>query len=188
MGVPESSGSQQTSAMKIFFFALAVLDAYAVADAVPNADANADADADPWYRSYYGLGHGYYGGYRGYYGYGLGHYGGYRGYLGKRSADAQPDAQPAANADANADAWYGRYGYGLGYGGYGRYYGYARPYGYYGRYWGKKKRSADATPDADADADPYYLGYHGLGLGYRAYGYPVTTTRWGGYRGGYYWG
>merc|ERR1712203_937779 len=72
--------------------------------------------------------------------------------------------------------------------GYRGYYGYARPYGYYGRYWGKKKRSADATPDADADADPYYLGYHGLGLGYRAYGYPVTTTRWGGYRGGYYWG
>merc|ERR1711920_1223297 len=83
MGVPESSGSQQTSAMKIFFFALAVLAAYAVADAVPNADANADADADPWYRSYYGHGLGYYGGYRGYYGYGLGHYGlglGYRAY------------------------------------------------------------------------------------------------------------
>merc|ERR1712203_72336 len=99
MGVPESSGSQQTSAMKTFFFALAVLAAYAVADAVPNADANADADADPWYRSYYGYGHGlgYYG--RGYYG--LGHYGGYRGYYGKRSADAQPDAQPAANADAD---------------------------------------------------------------------------------------
>merc|ERR1712203_67402 len=94
MGVPESSGSQQTSAMKIFFFALAALAAYAVADAVPNADANADADADAWYRSYYGHhGLGYYGGYRGYYG--LGYYG-----YGKRSADAQPDAQPAANADA----------------------------------------------------------------------------------------
>merc|ERR1711973_839839 len=103
MGVPESSGSQQTSAMKIFFFALAVLAAYAVADAVPNADANADADADAWYRSYYGHGLEYYGGYRGYYG--LGHYGGYRGYYGygKRSADARPDAQPAAIADA--DAW-----------------------------------------------------------------------------------
>merc|ERR1712121_13310 len=140
MGVPESSGSQQTSAMKIFFFALAVLAAYAVADAEPAADANADADADAWYRSYYGHGLGYYGGYRGYYGYGLGHYG-YRGYYGygKRSADAEP--------------------------------------------------TAAATPAADADADPYYLGYHGLGLGYRAYGYgyPVTTTRWGGYRGGYYW-
>merc|ERR1711997_1077657 len=113
MGVPESSGSQQTSAMKIFFFALAVLASYAVADAVPNADANADADADAdaWYRTYgYGLRH--YGGYGGYYG--LGHYGGYRGYYGygKRSADAQPDAQPAANADADADAWYGAYGYG----------------------------------------------------------------------------
>merc|ERR1739842_268519 len=101
MGVPESSGSQQTSAMKIFFFALAVLAAYAVADAVPNADANADADADPYYHGY-GLRP--YGGYRRYYGYGLGHYGGYRGYYGygKRSADAQPDAQPAANADADA--------------------------------------------------------------------------------------
>merc|ERR1712119_232442 len=100
MGVPESSGSQQTSAMKIFFFALAVLAAYAVADAVPNADA--DADADPYYRSYYGYGLRHYGGYRGYYG--LGHYGGYRGYIGKRSADAQPDAQPDADADADAAA------------------------------------------------------------------------------------
>merc|ERR1712066_1002739 len=48
-------------------------------------------------------------------------------------------------------------------------------FGYYG------KRSADAEPEADADA---YYGYYGYGLGYRGYrgyyGYPY------GYRYGYY--
>merc|ERR1712061_847445 len=51
---------------------------------------------------------------------------------------------------------------------------YGHPFGYYG------KRSADAEPEADADA---YYGYYGYG-GYRGYyGY-------GGYRGyrGYYYG
>merc|ERR1712039_565476 len=63
------------------------------------------------------------------------------------------------------------YGHGLGYG-----YGYGYPYG--GYYYGK--RSADAEPEAKADADPYLLygGYYGhLGYGY-GYGYP--------YRYGYY--
>merc|ERR1711974_13727 len=54
------------------------------------------------------------------------------------------------------------------------YYGHPR-LGYYG------KRSADAEPEADADA---YYGYYGYGLGYRGYrgyyGYPY------GYRDGYY--
>merc|ERR1711992_442768 len=50
---------------------------------------------------------------------------------------------------------------------------YGHPYGYYG------KRSADAEPEADADA---YYGYYGYGYrGYRGYyGYPY------GYRYGYY--
>merc|ERR1712000_98274 len=51
------------------------------------------------------------------------------------------------------------------------------PYG--GYYYGK--RSADAEPEAKADADPYLLygGYYGHGLGYGyGYGYP--------YRYGYY--
>merc|ERR1719191_1669233 len=40
-------------------------------------------------------------------------------------------------------------------------------YGYYGYgYYGK--RSADAEPEADADA---YYGYYGYPYGYRAYGY-----------------
>merc|ERR1719347_826757 len=113
------------------------------------------------------------------------------GYFGKkkRSADAEPAAEP--NAEADADAWYGYYSRGLGYGyghryGYGGYYGYPyRAYGYYG------KRSADAEPEAKPEpaADAYYVGYHGLGLGYHGYAgyrYPVTSTLWGA-RAGYYW-
>merc|ERR1712025_1080649 len=69
-------------------------------------------------------------------------------------------AEPEAKADADADAalLYSSYGYGLPYAGYGYglgAYGYARPYGYrgyYGHYLGK--RSADAEPEAKADARP----------------------------------
>merc|ERR1712055_588793 len=81
-----------------------------------------------------------------------------------------------AEADAKADPYllyggYGGYGHGLGYGGYGGYsghglgYGYGHGLGYYG------KRSADAEPEAKADAaaDPYYYG--GYGLGYAGYGH-----------------
>merc|ERR1712133_174930 len=117
MGVPESSGSQQTSAMKTFFLALAVLAAYA--DAEPAAEPNAEADADAWY-GYYGHGVGY--------GYRRGYYGGYYGYpyraygyYGKRSADAEPEAKP----EPAADAYYLGY-HGLGYAGYG-YGGYRYP-------------------------------------------------------------
>merc|ERR1712127_1167631 len=96
-------------------------------------------------------------------------------------------AEPEAEADAEAAAayyggYYGRgygygYGYGLGHRGYyGGYYGhglYGRGYGY-GHYLGK--RSADAEPEADAEAGvalyghaygpyPYaYGGYYGHGL------------------------
>merc|ERR1719145_572204 len=88
-------------------------------------------------------------------------------------AAAEPEAEP----EAKADPWvtYGAYGvhpYAYGYS--GLYHGYAGyPYAYhYG------KRSADAEPEADADA---YYGYYGYARPY-AYGY-----RYGGYRG-YYWG
>merc|ERR1712216_1063258 len=103
-------------------------------------------------------------------------------------------AEPEAEADAEAAAayyggYYGRgYGYGYGYGlGHRGYYGgyYGHPYGYraygYGRYLGK--RSADAEPEADAEAGVALYG-HACGLypyGLRAYGaYPYA---YGGYYG-----
>merc|ERR1719290_31484 len=162
-----------------------------------DAEPEAKADADPYYYGGYGLG------YAGYGGYGLGYarYGGYGhlgyglGYYGKRSADAEPEAKAAADP-----YYYG--GYGLGYAGYGGYgLGYAR-YGYghlgYAGYHGfgyYGKRSADAEPEAKADADPYYYGgYHGLGYaGYGGYGlgYSRLGYRLHGYGHGYgygYWG
>ena len=75
-----------------------------------------------------------------------------------------------AAADADADALYGSYGYSA----YGPYnYGYSgysvRPYSYgyasyrpaysYGRYYGK--RSADAEPEAEADAAVLYSNHYG---------------------------
>merc|ERR1712025_1388351 len=61
---------------------------------------------------------------------------------------------------------------GLGYAGYG--YPYAAGYHYLG------KRSADAEPEAKADADPALLygayGYGGYGLGYRGYGYAAPYS------------
>merc|ERR1711964_590279 len=154
----------------------------------PEAEATAVADpkADPYllYRSYYGLGHHYYGGYP------------YYGYYGKRSADAEP--APAADAKAEADPWC-------------RYYGGHYGYPYYG-YYGKRSADAEAAPAADAKADPYlvyshyglggyYGGYYG---GYPYYGYygkrsadaepaPAPTADakadpWYGYYGGHYYG
>merc|ERR1712055_198773 len=119
----------------------------------------------------YGLGYsrGYLGGYGGYgLGYGRSYYGGYGHHYGKRSVDAEPEA----DSDADAGLLYGGYGgygygrgiyggyggYGLGYsrgylGGYGGYgLGYGRSYyGGYGHHFGK--RSADAEPEADSDAE-----------------------------------
>merc|ERR1712025_605145 len=82
-------------------------------------------------------------------------------------------AKPEAKADADAALLYGGYGYtglgyaglgyaGLGYSGLG-YAEYGYPYaGYgYGHYLGK--RSADAEPEAEAEANPALL--------YGAYGY-----------------
>merc|ERR1712168_810093 len=85
------------------------------------------------------------------------------------------------SADAESDAYYGGYGYPLGYRGYG----YGGLYGYGRRYYGgyyRGKRSADAEPEADA----YYGGY---GYG-RGYGYPLAYRGYGyggyGYGRGYY--
>merc|ERR1711953_1163654 len=107
-----------------------------------------------------------------------------------------------AEADADADAYYSTLGYhGLGYSNYGfngfrsyaapavgytRSYGYAGPYTY-GAYRHFGKRSADAEPEAEADADAYYstLGYNGLGYanygfnGYRSYVAPALTRSFG---------
>merc|ERR1712121_366731 len=177
---------RQSSIMK--YLVLLALFSMAFADSEPEPTAAADPNANPWL--YYG---GYYGGLgHGYYGYGLGHYGyGRYGLWGrkKREAGAEPTAAAAPSADAEADPWLyygtgyyggpGHYGYGLGHYGYG--------YGLGGRYlWGRKKRSAEAEPAPEAEADPWL--YYGLGEygGYFGRGY------YGGYYGlghrGYYWG
>merc|ERR1719228_1932187 len=69
------------------------------------------------------------------------------------------------------------YGQDHSYGGYYGGYAYRPYYGGYG-YWGRKKRSADAEPTADAwyGAYGYGRGYYGYGAyrpyyGYRSYGY-----------------
>merc|ERR1712110_361791 len=100
-------------------------------------------------------------------------------------------AEPEADANADPAVLYGAYGYGLpyasvygGYRTYGAYPGY--PFGYYG------KRSADAEPEADAEADPALLyGAYGYGLPYsgvyRSYGaYPYGYRTYGAYPYGYY--
>merc|ERR1711894_679095 len=100
-------------------------------------------------------------------------------------------AEPEADANADPAVLYGAYGYGLpyasvygGYRTYGAYPGYS--YGYYG------KRSADAEPEADAEADPALLyGAYGYGLPYsgvyRSYGaYPYGYRTYGAYPYAYY--
>merc|ERR1712110_22285 len=103
-------------------------------------------------------------------------------------------AEPEADAKADPAVLYGAYGYGLPYasvyGGY-RTYG-AYPYTYGGAYYGK--RSADAEPEAaaDAEADPALLyGAYGYGLPYssvyRSYGaYPYGYRTYGAYPYAYY--
>merc|ERR1711946_35824 len=104
-------------------------------------------------------------------------------------------AEPEADAKADPAVLYGAYGTGLPYSSvyrsYGAYpYGYrtygAYPYAYYG------KRSADAEPEADAEADPALLyGAYGYGLPYsgvyRSYGaYPYGYRTYGAYPYAYY--
>merc|ERR1711936_609038 len=153
------------------------------------AEPEADANADPavLYGAYgYGLPYAsVYGGYRTY-----GAYPGYSfGYYGKRSADAEPEA--AADAEADPALLHSVYGGYRTYGSYGAYpYGY-RTYGAYpNAYYGK--RSADAEPEADAEADPALLyGAYGYGLPYssvyRSYGaYPYGYRTYGAYPYAYY--
>merc|ERR1711983_602284 len=118
------------------------------AEADADASPEANAEADPYYYpGAFGAYHPYYyGGYA--YGYPYSKYG-FR-YFGKRSAEAEPEAN------------YGAYGYGHPYG---------HPYGHtYGHTYGK--RSAEAEPEAKADADPAvyfghnYAGYYGSYLPY----------------------
>merc|ERR1712127_792824 len=97
-------------------------------------------------------------------------------------------AEPEAEAEADPALLYGSYGYPYAYGAYGAGYGaygaYPATYVAYGhRYAGWGKRSADAEPEAEADAeaDPallygsYGYPYAGAYGGYRTYGaYPAT--------------
>merc|ERR1712106_114401 len=98
-------------------------------------------------------------------------------------------AEPEANAEADAALLYGAYGYGghaspyaLGYRGYAGYagaygaYPYARAYG--GHYIGK--RSADAEPEAKADAALIYGAY-----GYAGHAASPYTYGHAGYAGAY---
>merc|ERR1711862_495994 len=99
------------------------------------------------------------------------------------AAVAFAESEAEGNAEADPALLYGSYGYPYAgvYGGYPTTYGYGYrtygvyPYSYYG------KRSADAEPEADAEADPallyssYGYPYAGVYGGYRAYGaYPAT--------------
>merc|ERR1711934_24610 len=98
-------------------------------------------------------------------------------------------AEPEAEADPAL--LYGTYGYGVpAYGAYGAYGAYSayRPYSYgAGYYYGK--RSAEAEPEAEANADAYYgyygyarpyaYGAYGAGYGYRYGAYPYASTYYG---------
>merc|ERR1712051_1121956 len=103
----------------------------------------------------------------------------------KREAEAEPTAEADAEADPEADPWlyyhglgyaarpygYGYYGHHLGYAGLG-YAGYG--YGHHLGYYGKRSAEAEPTAEADAEASPEadpWLYYHGLGYAARPYGY-----------------
>merc|ERR1711935_199369 len=160
--------------MKVFAITILIVGAFAEPEAKP------DADADAYYYGNYGyngassLGYAVHPVVSSYGSYGLRSF-------GKRSAEADPEAK----AEAEADAYYnGNYGYhgvrSLGYSvrpyvssnghAFSTYSGYgavgytAHPCGGYGlRSFGK--RSADAGPEAEADA--YYYGNYGCN-GYAA--------------------
>merc|ERR1711931_409964 len=118
--------------------------------------------------------------------------------VAKREAEpvAEATAEADAEADPEADPWLyysGLYGHGYGYHGYAPFaysyapYTYSHVYSHYGlpyAYYGK--RSADAEPEADAEADPYLLygGYYrpfAYHAGYYpySYGYPYAYGLWG---------
>merc|ERR1711935_1303866 len=162
MGILHLTLVEEGSKMK--FIAAACL----VAAAFAEPEAKADADAALLYGAYgYGgyasphaLGYRGYAGYAGYAGaYGAYPYAGAYGahYIGKWSADAEPEAE------ADAALLYGAYGY-AAYAGYPYAAGYAGAYGAYpyaGAYGAHYigKRSADAEPEAKADAALLYGAY-----------------------------
>merc|ERR1711988_103626 len=155
----------------------------AVALAEPEADAR-----------YYGYNPGFYGYNRGFSGYGhqqnwpsartYGFSSTCWGCRGKRSADA--DAEPAYYGYGSYGYNFGSYGYpyGSGYRSYGipaRSFTYRSPQGLRG------KRSAEAEPEAEADAEPRshmlkiflnsvrYYGYGSYGYNFGSYGYPYGS-------------
>jgi hypothetical protein len=106
----------------------------------------------------------------------------------RKRREAEPEAEAKADADPEADPWlyyssyYGAAPYGYyGYAPYSYSYSYApytysyAPYSYYNpysyAYYGRKKREAEAAPEADpeAEADPYLL--YSYPYAYSAYSY-----------------
>merc|ERR1711868_237507 len=87
-------------------------------------------------------------------------------------------AEPEDKPEAKADPWltYGYAGYPYAYGAYRGYYGH--PYAYYG------KRSADAEPEAKAEADPALL-YSTYGYAGFPYAYSGLYHGYAGYHAGY---
>merc|ERR1712214_264686 len=87
-------------------------------------------------------------------------------------------AEPEAKPEAKADPWYtyGYAGYPYAYGAYRGYFGH--PYAYYG------KRSADAEPEAKAEADPALL-YSTYGYAGYPYAYSGLYHGYAGYHAGY---
>merc|ERR1719244_1741499 len=112
----------------------------------------------------------------------------------KRDAEAEPVADAAADPEADPWLYYsGLYGHGYAYGHYAPLtysyapYTYSHVYGHYGlghyglSYYGRKKREAEAEPEAVADpeADPWlvyggYYGHHYAPYTYAAYHHPLT--------------
>merc|ERR1712029_279774 len=173
-----SSSNESNSLIVIMkYLAILAIALFAVVAAEPEAEADAEAAAAYYggyyghpYRYGYGLG-GYYGGYYGHrfgYGYGLG----YR-HFGKREAEADP-----ALVYAHAYAPYAAYPYRAPAS--SSFQHVSTPAATYGLSQ-LHKRSADAEPEADADAAAaYYGGYYGH-PGYYGYGYGYGL----GYRGYY---
>merc|ERR1712156_1302868 len=182
-----SNESNSLIVCKMKYLAILAIALFAIVAAEPEADADAAA---AYYGGYYGhpgyYGYGYGLGYRGYYGYGYPRYGYYGHHYGKRSADAEPEAEAAYLS------YYGGYPYAYGYPyGYRAYYAPAASSSFQHASTGAAtygisqlhKRSADAEPEADADAAYYYGGYYGH-PGY--FGYGCGYYGYGGYSHGLY--
>merc|ERR1712088_807360 len=85
-----------------------------------------------------------------------------------------------ALAEPEAEARY--YGDNPGFSGYGHQQNWpsARTYGFSSTCWGcRGKRSAEAEPEAEADAEPRYYGYGSYGYNFGSYGYPYGYRAYG---------